>query len=135
MTARFFKSRAVAMAVLLAVPASVASAAQAGDAKRGEAIYDRCMACHSLEYNRTGPRHCGLIGRKAGSVPDFDYSDAMKKSGITWTPEALDKFLKKPTEAVPGTIMTYDGVPDDRERTDLIAYLIYANGSKELCPK
>ncbi len=121
-------------AALAAIPAAVALALQPGDAKRGEAIYDRCMACHSLEYNRTGPHHCGLIGRKAGSVPDFDYSDAMKKSGIVWTPETLDRFLKKPTAAVPGTIMTYDGVPDDQERADLIAYLVHANGSMELCP-
>ena len=111
-----------------------ATALMPGDAKRGEDIYGRCLACHSLQYNRTGPRHCGLIGRKAGSVPDFDYSDAMKKSGIVWTPESLDKFLKSPTTVVPGTNMTYDGVPDDQERADLIAYLVQANKSKDLCP-
>lgn len=122
-------------AALAAIPAASAFSLQPGDPKRGEAIYDRCMACHSLEYNRTGPHHCGLIGRKAGSVPDFDYSEAMKKSGIVWTPETLDKFLKKPMATVPDTIMTYDGVPDDQERADLIAYLVYANGSKELCPR
>lgn len=53
-----------------------------GDAVRGEQVYTRCFACHALEHDRTGPRHCGLFGRKAGSVPGFDYSDAMKKSGI-----------------------------------------------------
>ena len=114
--------------------ASSASGLQPGDGKRGEDIYGRCMACHSLEYNRTGPKHCGLFGRKAGSVPDFDYSDAMKNSGITWSAETLNQFLKKPQAMVPGTIMTYDGVPDDRERADLIAYLQMANASKEICP-
>ena len=53
----------------------------AGDAKRGAAIYERCAACHSIEQNRTGPRHCGLIGRPAGTVQGFEYSRAMKRSG------------------------------------------------------
>lgn len=114
--------------------ATGAAASPPGDAKRGEDVYSRCMGCHSLDYNRIGPKHCGVIGRKAGSVPGFDYSDAMKKSGIVWTPEMLDKFLKKPTAFVPGTIMTFDGVPDDPERADVIAYLEMANKSKELCP-
>ena len=118
---------------LAAFTASSASALQAGDVKRGEDIYGRCMACHSLEYNRTGPKHCGLFGRKAGSVPGFDYSDDMKKSGIIWSAKTLNQFLKKPQAMVPGTIMTYDGVPDDQERADLIAYLQMANASKELC--
>jgi len=119
---------------LAAFTVSRAAALQPGDVKRGEDIYGRCMACHSLEYNRTGPKHCGLFGRKAGSVPGFDYSGAMKKSGITWTAETLNQFLKKPQAMVPGTTMTYDGVPDDQERADLIAYLQMANASKELCP-
>jgi len=125
---------ALILAGLAAFTASSASALLPGDVKRGDDIYGRCMACHSLEYNRTGPKHCGLFGRKAGSVPDFDYSDAMKKSGITWNAETLNQFLKKPQAMVPGTIMTYDGVPDDQERADLIAYLQMANASKEICP-
>jgi cytochrome c len=125
---------AVALLAAVALGPSTALALEPGDAKRGEDIYGRCMACHSLDYNRTGPRHCGVIGRKAGSLFDFDYSDAMKKSGLVWTPETLDKFLKKPTGFVPGTIMTYDGVPDDQERADVIAYLVMTNKSKELCP-
>jgi cytochrome c len=125
---------AAATVALVFLGAVEVEALPAGDAKRGEDIYGRCMACHSLGYNRTGPRHCGLIGRKAGSLADFDYSDAMKNSGIVWNAESLDKFLKSPTKAVPGTIMTYDGVPDDQERADLIAYLEMANKSKELCP-
>ncbi|MFZ0693306.1 MAG: cytochrome c family protein [Alphaproteobacteria bacterium] len=119
---------------LAAFTASSALALQSGDVKRGEDIYARCMACHSLEYNRTSPKHCGLFGREAGSLPDFDYSEAMKKSGITWSAATLDQFLKKPQAMVPGTIMTYDGVPDDQERADLIAYLEMANAAKEVCP-
>ena len=98
----------------------------AGDAKRGEAVYSRCLACHAIEYDRTGPRHCGLIGRRAGSVPGFNYSDAMKHSGITWNANTLDRFLAAPTKAVPGTAMGYDGVKDAGERADLIAYLVAA---------
>lgn len=97
-----------------------------GDPVAGAVVYQRCMACHALEYNRTGPRHCGLVGRRAGSVRDFQYSDAMRKSGIVWTRKALDQFLSAPMKLVPGTYMTYAGVDDPRERADLIAFLAQA---------
>jgi len=110
--------------VLLAAAAAFSvGAAAAGDAKRGEELYARCAACHALAYDRVGPRHCDLLGRRAGSVPDFDYSAAMKKSGIVWTATMLDRFLANPIRTVPGTTMTYAGVADARERADLIAYL------------
>jgi cytochrome c len=101
----------------------VAGTAPGQDAARGEEIYARCAACHALQYDRVGPRHCGLVGRRAGSVPDFDYSPAMKQSGIVWTAKTLDRFLAAPLKVVPGTTMTYAGVPDAKERADLIAYL------------
>ena len=97
-----------------------------GDAQAGEAIYPRCAACHALAYDRVGPRHCGLIGRPAGSVAGFDYSPAMKSSKLTWTKGNLDRFLADPVGTVPGTTMTYAGVPDAKERADLIAYLANA---------
>ena len=102
------------------------AALAAGDPKAGEAIYPRCAACHALAYDRVGPRHCGLIGRRAGSVAGFDYSDAMKQSKLTWTQENLERFLADPPGTVPGTTMTYAGVPDAKERADLIAYLANA---------
>jgi cytochrome c len=108
-----------------------ALAAPAGDARTGEAVYARCAACHALSYDRTGPRHCGLIGRRAGSVKDFAYSDAMKRSNITWTEKTLDLFLANPVKVVPGTTMGYAGVKDDKERADLIAYLKQANNSPD----
>ena len=95
----------------------------AADAERGKELYARCEACHALAYDRVGPRHCGLAGRRAASVPGFAYSDAMKKSGITWTAKTLDRFLADPARVVPGTTMTYAGVPDAKDRADLIAYL------------
>lgn len=98
-------------------------AAAAPDAMRGEAIYARCQACHALAFDRVGPRHCGLFGRLAGSVPDFAYSVALKRSSIVWDEKSLDRFLAAPMKAVPGTSMTYAGIPDRQERADLIAYL------------
>jgi cytochrome c len=100
------------------------AALAAGDPKAGEAVYSRCLACHSLEYNRTGPRHCGLFGRRAGAEPGFEeYSAAMRRSKLVWNENTLDRFLTNPLKAVPGTTMTYAGVPDAKERADLIAYL------------
>jgi cytochrome c len=109
---------------------ALAASAQAWalpDAVRGEQVYARCLACHALAVDRVGPRHCGLFGRLAGSVPGFAYSEAMKKSKIVWNDKTLDRFLAKPLVMVPGTAMTYDGVPDPAERADLIAYLRRAN--------
>ncbi|MDQ0585959.1 cytochrome c [Variovorax paradoxus] len=93
------------------------------DAVRGEQVYARCLACHALAVDRVGPRHCGLFGRRAGSVPGFAYSEAMKKSKIVWNDKTLDRFLANPLAMVPGTAMTYDGVPDPADRANLIAYL------------
>jgi len=114
-------SAAAATAVAIGVSAAVA--APAGNAARGEALYERCFACHSLETDRAGPRHCGLFGRRAASVPGFDYSPAMRSSGIVWDAATLDRFLAAPTTVVPGTSMGYAGIASAQERADLIAYL------------
>jgi cytochrome c len=100
-----------------------------GDATRGVEIYARCEACHALAYNRTGPKHCGVVGRKAGRVPGFDYSAAMRRSNLVWDAATLDHFLTNPPKAVPGTTMTYAGIPDARDRADVIAYLDEAGRS------
>nr|WP_296445148.1 c-type cytochrome [Rhodoferax sp. UBA5149] len=97
------------------------------DAARGERLYARCAACHALTFDRVGPRHCGLLGRRAGSVAGFDYSPAMKRSGIVWNEKTLKRFLTQPLAMVPGSSMTYAGVPVARDRKDLIAYLKSAN--------
>jgi cytochrome c len=120
--------------VLVALAALWPAAALGGDVTRGERIYERCVACHSLDRNRTGPKHCGLFGRRAGSVSDFEYSPAMRASGIVWNEKTLDRFLAAPTKVVSGTSMGYAGVDDPRERADLIAYLKAANRSKTLGP-
>jgi cytochrome c len=109
--------------------APAATAAPPGDPANGEAIYSRCLACHALAYDRTGPRHCGLIGRRAGAVEGFPYTKAMKRSGIVWTAATLDRFLASPMGTVPGTAMGYAGIADAKERADLIAWLDKANDS------
>lgn len=128
---------ALALLLALAAPLSGPSWAEtltAGDPARGAELYDRCKACHSLTRNRTGPKHCGLFGRRAGGLEDFSYSPAMRASGIIWGRASLDRFLSAPTEALPGTRMGYDGVKDPQERTDLIAYLATAQAGSPLCP-
>lgn len=128
------KAISAIFAVLALAAGTAQSRAPSADAKLGEAVYSRCLACHALAYDRTGPRHCGLFGRRAGSVPGFAYSDAMKRSDIVWNARTLDRFLANPTKAIPGTSMGYAGVPARAERAALIAYLKQANGTPE-CAK
>ena len=103
------------------------------DPKAGKQVYASCMACHSLERDRTGPRHCGLFGRHAGTVPGFEYSSAMRKAGILWDMETLDRFLEAPLKVVPGTTMGFAGIKDSKNRRDLIAYLKSASDSPDIC--
>lgn len=122
------------IATLFAGAALVLNASAAsvpGDPVRGEVIYGRCVACHAFAYDRTGPRHCGLFGRRAGGVPGFAYSDAMRRSNWVWNAQTLDRFLQSPLKALPGTSMGYAGIADRQERTDLIAYLKRMNDSAE----
>ena len=103
-------------------------------APSGEEVYAKCLACHSLERNRTGPKHCGLFGRVAGTVPDYDYSKAMKSSKVTWNEKTLDAFLQSPLEYIPGTKMGFAGVKDKAERQALVRYLKRAtSSSSEAC--
>jgi cytochrome c len=112
--------------------AATAAASPPGDARRGAEIYERCQACHALARNRTGPKHCGLLGRPAGTAPGFHgYSEALKDSGIVWDRESLDRFLADPLATVPGTRMGYAGVKDSQERADLIAFLAAAGPCNE----
>jgi cytochrome c len=113
------------LAILVAAILTQSQAGEllAGDPARGETIYHKCQGCHSIDRNRIGPKHMGLFGRQAGSLPDFDYSEAMKKSGIVWNEQTLDTFLADPRGVVPGTKMTYAGIKSAQDRADLIAYL------------
>lgn len=109
--------------------------AAAPEAARGAQLYVRCQACHALAYDRVGPHHCGLFGRLAGSVPDFSYSAAMKRSKIVWNDKTLDRFPANPLKTVPGRTMTHDGVPGPKQRADLIACLRHVNNTSECAMK
>lgn len=108
-------------ATLLAMMAPRARAA--GDAVRGALVYEaRCAGCHSLQADRIGPRHAGVVGRQAASVPGFAYSPALRKSGITWDAATLERWLADPEALVPGQRMGYR-LGDAEQRADVIAYL------------
>lgn len=92
--------------------------------EQGQRIYDTCIACHAaLPSGPTGPNLRGVFGRKAGEVPGFPYSRALKNSKIVWNATTLDAFLADPQAAVPGNLMPFPGLPDDQARLDLIAFL------------
>jgi cytochrome c len=111
----------------LIVTLQLAGAARAdGDAARGEARFQDCAPCHKLEAdaNNVGPSLHGIFTRKAGELGDFRYSPAIKRSGIVWTPETLDKFVADPQALVPANRMPYAGMAGADDRADLIAYLL-----------
>jgi cytochrome c len=93
-----------------------------GDADRGEQLYQACTDCHSLDKNDVGPRHRGVFGRNAASLPDYDYSDALKSANIVWNEETLDKWLTDPQAFVPGVKMFFH-LDNPQDRADVIAYL------------
>jgi cytochrome c len=114
--------------VVLTAAATLAAAGMAradGDATRGEKKFEECAACHKIERgeNDLGPSLHGVFGRKAGTLADFRYSPALKRSGITWTAQTLDAYLADPQKAVPANRMPYAGLADASDRADLIAYL------------
>ena len=111
------------LAMTLIMGATLPAASAAGDAAKGQQLYGiRCVACHSVESNRVGPAHAGVLGRKAGSLPDYEYSPAVKKSRVIWTDKTLDAWLADPQRFIPGQKMGY-AVPQAQDRADLIAYL------------
>jgi cytochrome c len=109
--------------VLAALCVAATPAWAAGDPQRGQQAYEaRCGGCHSVDADRIGPRHAGVVGRRAGSVPGFAYSDALRKSGLTWDAALLERWLANPEALVPGQRMGYQ-LADPQERADIVAYL------------
>ena len=119
-------SRSVVIVLALAFAASTAPA-RAQDAAAGEKDFLVCRACHQIgpgAKNAVGPVLNGVVGRKAGSYPGFAYSEANKKSDITWTEDELQKYLADPQKVVPGTKMIFPGFHGDTKKiNDVIAYL------------
>jgi len=97
----------------------------AGDPVKGKAVFARCVICHTVEpgKNKLGPTLAGIVGSKAGGVPGFNFSPAMKNSKIVWTPANLDKYLTNPRAMLPGNRMIFAGLPNADDRANVIAYL------------
>jgi cytochrome c len=111
------------VAVVVALAGAAVQARAGGDAAAGQRLYEqRCTACHSPDANRIGPMHRGVFGRKAGSVPGFEYSAAVKGSGLVWNERTLDAWLTDPQRLVPGQAMFFS-VAEAKDRADIIAYL------------
>jgi cytochrome c2 len=124
------RSSAVLTAVLLGTAglAAAARAQPAGDAAKGaEAFDDRCSQCHTTGPAAQGPNLAGVVGRKAGTLPEFPYTAAMKGSGLTWTADNLERFLANSQGLVPGTAMSVT-VPSAAERANIVAYLAAQKG-------
>jgi cytochrome c len=116
----------VAIATLMLIALPYRAIAEQGNPTRGERMYRACVACHSLEPNRnmTGPSLAEIWNRKAGSLASFPrYSAALKSSGIIWTDDTLDEWIKDPQHFIPGNTMTFPGMKDALQRADLLAFL------------
>ena len=114
----------LAAAGLLSVTVA-ANALADGDAAKGKRVFNKCKTCHELTKNKNkiGPTLVGIIGRKAGSVPGFKYSSAMKNSGIVWDEKTLDQYLADPKKFVPGNKMVLAPIKKEQQREDVIAYI------------
>ena len=100
--------------------------ARAQDAAAGEKVFGQCRACHQIgptAKNGVGPAQNGLIGRKAGTYPGYAYSNANKNSGLTWDEDTFREYIRAPQAKIPGTKMSYAGVKNEQQITDLIAFL------------
>ncbi|ETX27945.1 c-type cytochrome [Roseivivax isoporae] len=118
----------LAATVALALPAG-AALAQDGDAEAGENVFRKCQACHQVgedAQNRVGPVLNGVVGRTAGTLEGYNYSDAMVakgEEGLVWDVESLSAYLENPRDYVNGTKMSFAGLRKEEERADVIAYL------------
>jgi cytochrome c len=115
------------LSVLVIIASSAAaSAALAQDAAAGKTSFNKCLACHAIgedAKNKVGPELNGLDGRKSGTAPDYNYSDANKNSGITWNEAQFKEYIKDPKAKVPGTKMAFSGIKNEKEVNDLWAYV------------
>ena len=125
--------RRVVFIALLAVAGAGEASAQ--DAAAGEKVFGVCKACHQVgetAKNNVGPQLNGIIGRKSGTVPGYNYTAANKESGITWDEATFREYIKDPKAKIPGTKMIYAGLKDEQRTSDLLAFLkqFEADGKK-----
>ena len=125
---------AVAVAAPIAIAADPPPAADAEVLKRGKLLWLQCVACHDITpvetgsdtefmLGKVGPSLFGLIDQPAGVVEGYRYSDDLRNSGLIWDKQTLDRWIEEPAAVVPGTLMTYIGMPDEADRRALIAYI------------
>lgn len=113
--------------ILATYPAPFATA----DLANGEAKFALCKSCHTIVQggaNLTGPNLHGVYGHKAAAHDGYKFSDALKGANITWDAATMDHWLTKPMEMVPGTKMSFAGMKDQKDRTDVIAYVMVEGG-------
>ncbi len=117
--------RTILAATAIAAGLAIAPALADGDAKKGEKVFRKCKTCHEISEpkNKIGPHLVGIIGRPAGSVEGFSYSDAMKNSGLTWDVETIAKYMADPKGFIPGNKMVFVGLKKESDVEDLLAYL------------
>ena len=116
--------RTLIVAVALIAVSTAAGLAQ--DVEKGANSFKKCLPCHSIgpgAKNKIGPELNGLDGRKASTVPNYNYSDANKNSGIIWNDETFKEYIKDPRAKIPGTKMTFPGIKNEQEINDLWAYI------------
>ncbi len=118
--------RALIFSSLLVATMVPALAQGTGDAAKGAEVFHRCMMCHAAEKdagNRLGPNLFGVYGRKAGTLAGYSFSDKLKAADIVWNDETLKTWVMGPQKMVPGTRMTFVGLPNENDAEDVVAYL------------
>lgn len=112
---------------LKAAQASLPAPYNTADLANGKAKFALCASCHTINPggpNMTGPNLFGVAGTKVAAIPGYNFSDALKAQSFTWDAQHLDAWLTDPRAMVPGTKMTFFGMKDPKDRTDVIAYLM-----------
>ncbi|MGV3512360.1 MAG: c-type cytochrome [Novosphingobium sp.] len=114
-----------ALSLSLAIAGNAMAQQAAGDPARGRTVYARCAACHDLNTGATrlGPSLKGVVGRTSGTMPNFNYSQAIKDKAVVWNAETLDGFLSGPSKYIPGNRMAFPPLANPQDRADLIAFL------------
>ena len=113
-------------ALVLTMSFAASSVVRAQDIAAGKSSFNKCMACHAIgegAKNKVGPELNGLDGRKAGTAADYNYSEANKNSGITWSETVFKEYIKDPKAKIPGTKMVFAGIKNEKEINDLWAFL------------
>ena len=124
----------VVLVTIIALSFARSAFGQRGDPENGKDVFKVCRACHQVgpdAKNGIGPSLYGIVGRKAGTIPGFNYSDANREAGVkelVWTEDTLFKYLENPTAFMPGTKMVFAGIKGEADRHDLIAYLNQQSG-------